>query len=46
VIYLEVEFLATPRLDRIKKLFVDQKSEVFSAWANAIAEVLVSRIEK
>lgn len=46
VIYLEVEFLATPRLDRIKKLFVDQKSEVFSAWANAIAEVLVGRVAK
>jgi len=40
VVYLEVEYLQSSKLDRVKKLFVDQKREVFAAWADAIARVL------
>jgi N-acetylmuramoyl-L-alanine amidase len=46
VVYLEVEFLDTPRLERAKKLFVDNKAEVFDAWAESIAKVLVDKVQQ
>jgi hypothetical protein len=44
VLYLEVEYLQSSKLDRVKKLFVERKREVFAAWAEAIARVLVERV--
>lgn len=46
VVYLEVEFLQTPRLERVKKLFVDNRTEVFDAWAESIAKVLVDKVQQ